>query len=92
MVLRRECTAGAAPVALAWCGTEEPKADDGDFIAYDGSLAVGRVYIFRTPDRGVEWRWFAWFPCTPNSGLCRSRREAFVTLEDAFNLWRARTA
>lgn len=72
--------------------TTWPRGDtrhtDDDFVCEDGGRKIGRVYPAQTSAHGTIWKWFAWFPCSPNSGNETARRLAMLAIEDRYLDWR----
>lgn len=62
---------------IGWRQTFE---DENDYVAYDGDLYVGRVYLVTTAGMAPYW---GWFPAKGGgSGKAESRREAMLKVEE----------
>lgn len=81
-------TPGNQAVKLAWRSTRADKAPV--HVGLDGTAEVGRVHSSGTLLYGHLWQWFGWFPPFPNSGREPSQHEAFLALEQRYNVWRAK--
>lgn len=66
-----------------WPLDDDRHAPDDYTCCADGS-PIGRVYPVPTATYGTVWKWFALYAAVPNSGQCRSRREAMLAIEDGW--------